>query len=175
MVYRYTAFALLPLPDTAQGPQASLVWSMPESRAREWLALPPDAQQAFFAERALAIGEVGWGRLTLRTRPQGFSLSLERSALVAPHVALVGDAAHRVHPLAGQGLNLGLGDAQSLDDVLRRREPFRSPGDECVLARYRRSRAEPVWAMSRVNRRPSAALRRALRAGGLGAQRGKWP
>jgi ubiquinone biosynthesis UbiH/UbiF/VisC/COQ6 family hydroxylase len=145
-----TVLALLPLPDTADGPQASLVWSMPEGRAREWLSLPPDAQQAFFAARARAICEGRLGRLELRTRPQGFSLSLERSALVAPHVALVGDAAHRVHPLAGQGLNLGLGDVESLDGVLRDREPFRSPGDERVLARYRRARAEPVWAMSLV-------------------------
>lgn len=145
-----SVFALLPLPDTADGPQASLVWSMPEGRAREWLALDAQAQQQFFAAHARAITEDRLGALRLRTRPQGFALTLERSAMVAPGIALVGDAAHRVHPLAGQGLNLGLGDVRDLVDVLRTRESYRAPGDPRVLARYRRRRAEPVWAMGLV-------------------------
>src|SRR5690606_33185310 len=72
-----SVFALLPMPDTADGPQASLVWSMPEGRAREWLALDADAQQAFFAGHAQAITGGRLGALRLRTRPQGFSLTLE--------------------------------------------------------------------------------------------------
>jgi ubiquinone biosynthesis UbiH/UbiF/VisC/COQ6 family hydroxylase len=143
-------FAVLPLPDSADGPQASLVWSLPEGRAREWLAMPPEAQDSFFSARALAVTGGRLGRLGLRTRPQGFWLSLPSSTLVAPGVALVGDAAHRVHPLAGQGLNLGLADAQVLADVLQHRESYRPVGDERVLARYRRARAQPVWAMSLV-------------------------
>lgn len=140
-------FALLPMPDTAQGPQLSLVWSMPEGRAREWLALDFEAQQAFLASRALSITGARLGRLRLRTRPQGFSLTHERSAMVGERIALAGDAAHRVHPLAGQGLNLGLGDVEALARVLRARAPHESVGDQHVLARYRRQRAEPVMAM----------------------------
>jgi 2-polyprenylphenol 6-hydroxylase len=70
--------------------------------------------------------------------------------LVAPRIALVGDAGHVIHPLAGQGLNLGLQDAQALAAVLAAREPGRDPGDLRLLRRYERSRAEPILAMNAV-------------------------
>ena len=73
------------------------------------------------------------------------SLSAARS--VSPRVALVGDAAHVVHPLAGQGANLGFQDARVLAEVLRAREPFRDPGDLRLLRRYERERAEAILAM----------------------------
>ncbi|WP_323011824.1 FAD-dependent monooxygenase [Castellaniella sp.] len=145
-----SVFALLPMPDTANGPQASLVWSMPESQARQWMAMDTDAAQTWFASHAQAITGGRLGALRLRTHPQGFPLTLERSAMTAPGVALVGDAAHRVHPLAGQGLNLGLGDVDTLLQVLSTREAHRPLGDPRLLARYRRRRAEPVIAMGLV-------------------------
>jgi ubiquinone biosynthesis UbiH/UbiF/VisC/COQ6 family hydroxylase len=139
--------ALLPMPDTAQGPQVSMVWSLKEAIANEVLAMPA-AQQASALQTRLAAATAGrLGALTLRSAVHGFPLTLNQSPIIGDCLALAGDAAHRLHPLAGQGLNLGLGDVQALVDTVAARESFRSPGDPMVLRRYRRLRAEPVMAM----------------------------
>lgn len=139
--------ALLPLPDTDQGPQVSMVWSVEEPQANEFMALDAHAQAAHMQTLLGALTEHRLGKLSLRSKPFSFPLTLERSDMIAPRVALVGDAAHRVHPLAGQGLNLGLGDVEELIRVLSTKASYQSVGELRVLERYRRARAEPILAM----------------------------
>ncbi|TAL77753.1 MAG: ubiquinone biosynthesis protein UbiH [Burkholderiaceae bacterium] len=140
--------ALLPMPDTSQGRQVSMVWSMPEDQAADLLAMDDEARRTALGLRLQAATAGRLGTLTVRSALVGFPLFLEKSGVVGPGVALVGDAAHRVHPLAGQGLNLGLADVEQLVEVVRGRESFRKAGDLRVLRRYRRARAESVLAMS---------------------------
>jgi len=90
-------------------------------------------------------------------------------------MALVGDAAHGVHPLAGQGVNLGFGDARALASVLAERAPIGDAGAPILLERFARRRAEPVLAMHAVTDGlvrlfgPRTPWLRALRNAGLSA------
>jgi len=139
--------ALLPLPDTSAGPQVSMVWSMRNAQARPLQALAPDAQAAQIEQLLAHAAQGRLGRLRMRSKLHGFPLTLDQARMTAPGIALAGDAAHRVHPLAGQGLNLGLGDVEALARAVAGREPYRTAGDARVLRRYQRARAESVFAM----------------------------
>jgi 2-octaprenyl-6-methoxyphenol hydroxylase len=125
------------------GNQISMVWSTPTAQADELVALDAVA----LAERVGAAGHDTLGHLRLLTPAAAFPLRLNRvDSIVAPGVALIGDAAHGVHPLSGQGVNLGFGDAEALVDVLAGHRKSHC-GDLRVLQRYARERAEPVQRM----------------------------
>ena len=101
-----------------------------------------------------ALGDataLGVGALRLSSARASWPLQLARAEQVCgPGWVLLGDAAHVVHPLAGQGLNLGLADVRALVDVLVAREPWRALGDERLLHRYARRRAGPTLAMGQL-------------------------
>ena len=134
--------ALLPLggPD---GKSLALVWSVSVERAS---ALQKLSGEAFCAALQIDCGQqVGALQLTGERATWPLSLS-QAERWVGPGWALAGDAAHTVHPLAGQGLNLGLADAASLAGVIAAREYWRGLGDEKLLRRYERSRKAEVAA-----------------------------
>lgn len=132
--------AWLPLP----GARFSIVWSAPAPIAEELAGLEPQA----LARRVRDAGGALLGELRCISRVATFPLrqvSVER--VVAPGVALVGDAAHAVHPLAGQGINLGFQDVRALAAGLEARSPLERAGDLRPLRRYARARREDVAAM----------------------------
>lgn len=135
--------ALLPLP----GAQVSMVWSLPAHEAERLGALDAGA----LAAAATAGSRAAVGELVAASAARSYPLRrLAAQSLVAPRIALAGDAAHVIHPLAGQGLNLGLQDARVLAETLAQREPGRDPGEYRLLRRYERRRAEPILAMDGV-------------------------
>ena len=132
--------ALLPLP----GNQISMVWSAPHSYARVLLAAGPE-------ELARMVQEASSGMLgPLQPVNAAVAFPLRRmrvERLIGPRVALIGDTAHNVHPLAGQGLNLGFGDARALAAVLAERGMESDCGAVSLLRRFERSRREDLLAM----------------------------
>lgn len=127
--------AWLPLP----GNVMSMVWSTPDVLADELLALEPQA----FCARVEAAGNGALGKLKLAGERAAFPLRLMRvDEIVRARVALIGDAAHAIHPLSGHGINLGFQDARALAEVLGALPSWRDAGDLTVLRRYARMRAE---------------------------------
>ena len=133
----------IPEPERSYG----LVWSLPNARADALLAADP---LAFERELAVATGGEA-GELRLASDRAAWPLLIGRAAnWCGPGWVLAGDAAHVVHPLAGQGLNLGLADVAALVSAIAEREPWRGVGDERLLRRYVRQRAAPTSAMLRI-------------------------
>ncbi len=139
--------ALLPLDRPLPGSSFGLVWSLPDDRADALMALPDaDFQTALMDATGGAAGQ-----LRLTSERAQWPLVLARAEQVCgPGWALLGDAAHLVHPLAGQGLNLGLADVAALARVVAARESWRQLGDPRLLRRYARERELPTRAMGQV-------------------------
>lgn len=132
--------ALLPLPQQ----MVSMVWSVSPQKADMLLQLP---HTELCAQVAQASGHT-LGELRLLTPPAAFPLRLLRLPnIVKPRLALIGDAAHNVHPLAGQGVNLGFRDAHQLAQVLLQRGPQPDCGNIQLLRRYERARREDILSM----------------------------
>ncbi|HEX8055923.1 MAG TPA: UbiH/UbiF/VisC/COQ6 family ubiquinone biosynthesis hydroxylase [Novosphingobium sp.] len=133
-------FALLPLLDTPEGRHRSaLVWTVAEKDAKGVIGL---SDRAFLGEVAKRMHGI-FGAIELAAPRMSYPLSFHHAArIVEERLAVIGDAAHGMHPIAGQGLNLGLRDVGALVEVLT--EGMRiglEPGDAQVLARYEKWRS----------------------------------
>jgi ubiquinone biosynthesis UbiH/UbiF/VisC/COQ6 family hydroxylase len=131
--------ALLPLP----GRRISIVWSVSPEKSAELLALTHES----FCARVSEASQYSLGDLQVITPPASFPLRvLNLAHITKPRLALVGDAAHNVHPLSGQGVNLGLRDARELAKVLTQRGTL-DCGDLHLLRRYENARSEDILSM----------------------------
>lgn len=132
--------ALLPLPDN----RVSMVWSVSPEKSGELLSRSPDE----LCEQVSAASQHTLGKLQLITPAAAFPLRL----LTLPHIsanrlALIGDAAHNMHPLAGQGVNTGFRDARQLSELLNDMGGCTDCGDAQLLHRYDRKRREDIHSM----------------------------
>ena len=131
-----------------QGNSVAIVWSVQEGRAQALL----DESPAEFCQKLEAASQGCLGKLTLISERSAWPLQMaSANRWVGVHEgkswALAGDAAHSVHPLAGQGLNWGLSDVATLAATLHQREYWRNVGDAKLLRRYERTRKAEVWTM----------------------------
>ena len=144
--------ALLPL-EGAQGNSVAVVWSVLKEQVHQLLALAPQE----FAQRLEAASHGALGALQLQGERAAWPLqqaqanrwcgALPAQGSQARSWVLAGDAAHNVHPLAGQGLNMGLADAQTLARVLHGRDYWRSVADLRLLRSYERERKAAMLPM----------------------------
>ena len=132
-------FALLPMTDDEQGHRSAIVWSVQRDDAPGLMSL---SDEDFAAEARLAMGGF-LGGVELAAPRSTYPLGFHHAAqIVARRLALVGDAAHAIHPIAGQGLNLGFRDAAALAQVLVEGARLGLDlGDEQLLDRYQRWRS----------------------------------
>ncbi len=134
-------FAILPL----KGRRSSIVWTEKTREAERIVALPDDAFHAELEQRfKLQLGEISVLGAR-RVHPLGFFVA---RSFIAERIALIGDAAHVIHPIAGQGLNMGLKDVAALAEVIVDAARLGlDPGTANVLERYQRWRRFDTMAM----------------------------
>ncbi|QNE32601.1 UbiH/UbiF/VisC/COQ6 family ubiquinone biosynthesis hydroxylase [Sphingomonas sp. NBWT7] len=137
--YAAGPFALLPLVDDADGHRSAIVWTVKAAHAPGMLKL---GDRGFLAEAEQRMGGF-LGALSKASPRASYPLGFHHAATItAERLALVGDAAHGIHPIAGQGLNLGFRDVAALAEVLvEGRRLGLEPGDAQLLARYQRWRS----------------------------------
>lgn len=132
--------ALLPL----SGKRVSMVWSAKTALADELLTLSPEA----LCEQVSQAATHQLGAMQVITSQRGFPLNfVQAQTLIKPRLALIGDSAHGIHPLAGQGVNLGLRDARELADIMRQFSGLGDCGELALLRSYERKRKEDILAM----------------------------
>ena len=132
-------FALLPMTDDAQGHRSAIVWSVQSDDSLGFLSL---SDEDFAAEAKAAMGGF-LGEIALAAPRSTYPLGFHHAAQIsAQRLALVGDSAHAIHPIAGQGLNLGFRDAAALAQVLVEGARLGLDlGDKQLLDRYQRWRS----------------------------------
>lgn len=132
--------ALLPLP----GKRVSMVWSTTEDHATFLRNLPAEK----LCQQVEEASSHALGTMQLISPPVGFPLNyVHVKKLVKPRLALIGDAAHGIHPLAGQGVNLGLRDTQELAAILSTQNALTDCGNYMLLRRYELARKEDILAL----------------------------
>ena len=131
--------ALLPMNDDKATHRSAIVWSVPEEDAAGWLSL---SDEDFAAEAEAAMGGF-LGKIAMLAPRSSFPLGFHHAAqMTAERLALIGDAAHAIHPIAGQGLNLGFRDVAALAEVLVEGARLGLDlGDKQLLDRYQRWRS----------------------------------
>ena len=137
--YPIGPFALLPMSDDSVGHRSAIVWSVQNEDAPGWLSL---SDQDFAAEAQAAMGGF-LGKIEMLAPRSSFPLGFHHAAQITSNrLALVGDAAHAIHPIAGQGLNLGFRDVAALAEVLVEGARLGLDlGDRQLLDRYQRWRS----------------------------------
>ena len=137
----HETLALLPLPQQ----QVSMVWALETERAKQLLSLSEES----LAEQVEVQARGQLGQLKAASKTYSFPLrQITASKLIAERVVLIGDAAHQVHPMAGQGANLGFRDVMSLAKLMTSSHALQDIGDATFLRRYERDRKADVVSMN---------------------------
>ena len=137
----HDVLALLPLP----GKMVSIVWSVSTERAAELLALSGEA----LAHHVYAHSRAVLGDLKQVGKSASFALNQQTAtSLIAERVVLIGDAAHQIHPMAGQGVNLGFRDVMELASMATKCHGMQDAGDGMFLRQYERARKADIVMMN---------------------------